>query len=65
MKKNNYPHGWTAQKVKKVLNHYEKQTEDTAVSEDEIAYKDKTKTFIEIPRKLVPSVRKLLAKNAA
>jgi hypothetical protein len=65
MKKNNYPQGWTAQKVKKVLNHYEKQTEDTAVSEDEIAYKDKTKTFIEIPRKLVPSVRKLLAKNAA
>ena len=65
MKKNNYQQGWTAQKVKKVLNHYEKQTEDTAVSEDEIAYKDKTKTFIEIPRKLVPSVRKLLAKNAA
>jgi hypothetical protein len=59
MKKNNYPQGWTAQKVKKVFNHYEKQTEDAAMSEDEIAYKDKTKTFIEIPRKLVPSVRKL------
>jgi hypothetical protein len=65
MKKNKYPSGWTAQKVKKVLNHYEKQSEDSAEAEDEIAYKDKTQTFIEVPRKLVPSVRKLLAKNAA
>jgi hypothetical protein len=63
MKKNKYPSGWTAQKVNKILNHYEKQSEDEALKEDEIAYKDKTQTFIEIPLKLVSSVRKLLAKN--
>jgi hypothetical protein len=65
MKKNKFPADWTGQKVKKVLDHYEKQSEDEAVAEDDAAYKDKTRTFIEIPRKLVPSVRKLLAKNVA
>jgi hypothetical protein len=65
MKKNTYPTGWSAQKVKKVLDHYENQSEDDAVTEDESAYKDKTQTFIEIPRKLVPSVRKMLANHAA
>ena len=65
MKKNKFPSGWAPQKVKKVLDHYEKQTEENATLEDEAAYKDKTQTFIEIPKKLVSSVRKLLANHPA
>jgi hypothetical protein len=65
VKKNKFPLGWTPHKVKKTLDHYEKQTEENAVLEDEAAYKDKTQTFIEIPKKLVSSVRKLLASHPA
>ena len=59
---NRYPAGWNAARVKAVLAHYEKQTDDEAVAEDEAAFEDKTRTFIEIPNALVPKVRELIAK---
>jgi hypothetical protein len=63
MKKNHFPPGWTEDKIKKVIKHYEGQSPDEAAAEDEAAYKDRAQTFMEIPNKLVPSVRKLLAKH--
>jgi hypothetical protein len=65
MKKTHFPPGWTGDKVQRVLKHYEGQSVEEAALEDELAYKDQTQTFIEIPVELVPSVRKLLAKHAA
>ncbi len=64
MKKNEFPKGWDDDRVKKVLAHYERQTEDEAVTEDEAAWKDRTATFIEVPTKLLPRIRELLAKTA-
>lgn len=34
--KNRFPEGWNEKKVKTVLSHYEKQTENEAVEEDEL-----------------------------
>lgn len=65
MRKNRFPVGWNARKVCKVIAHYEAQSEDEAVAEDEAAIEDRGQTLIEIPRKLVPKVRELLAKHAA
>jgi hypothetical protein len=48
--------------VRKVLIHYEAQTEDEAVTEDEAAFENTSQTVIEIPNELVPLVRELLAK---
>jgi hypothetical protein len=45
-----------------VLAHYEEQTEDEAVAEDEAAFADRRQTIMEIPIELVPAVRELLAK---
>jgi hypothetical protein len=39
--KNRFPEGWDEKKVKKVLSHYEKQTEDEAVEEDELSFKNR------------------------
>jgi len=62
MKQDRYPPGWDEQRVKRVLEHYEGQTEDEAVAEDEAAFEDRTQTVMEVPTVLVPAIRELLAK---
>ena len=63
MKKNKFPKGLDENKVQKVIAHYEKQSEEEALAEDEAAYEDRTQTIIEIPVQLVPAVRELIAKH--
>jgi hypothetical protein len=60
---NKYPPGWDAARVKRVLEHYENQSDDEGMAEDEAAYEDSTHTTMEIPVDLVPAVRELLAKH--
>ncbi len=60
-----YPPGWDEERVKRVLAHYEQQTDDEAVAEDEAAYESTTHTAMEVPVDLVPAVRELLAKRRA
>lgn len=63
--KNKFPKGWDEKKVRTVLSHYEKQTEEEAVEEDEDAFKNRTQTSMEVPIQLVPTVRELIAKHQA
>jgi hypothetical protein len=63
MKKTRFPKGCDEKRVKKILAHYEKQTEEEALAEDESAYEDKNQTIIEIPVQLVSTVRELIAKH--
>jgi hypothetical protein len=63
MKANKFPPGWDEERVKRVLAHYEAQTEEEAVAEDEAAYEDESQTIMEIPNALVPKVRELIAKH--
>jgi hypothetical protein len=65
MSQNRFPPGWDEQRVKRVLQHYETQTEDEAVAEDEAALESKDQTFMGIPTELVPAVRELIAKHEA
>jgi hypothetical protein len=62
MKTNKFPPGWDEQRVREVIDHYETQTEEEAVAEDEAAYEDTSQTIMEIPNVLVPKVRELIAK---
>jgi len=61
MTDNRFPPGWNEKRVREVLAHYEGQTEDEAVAEDEAAFEDKDQTFMEVPNALVPKVRELIA----
>jgi hypothetical protein len=63
MKTNNFPPGWDEERVRSVLAHYETQTEEEAVAEDEAAFEDATQTVMEIPNELVPEVRELIAQH--
>ena len=64
MKKSRFSRGWDEDRVKKVLEHYESQSEEEAVAEDEAAWEEPSATFIEVPNKLLPRIRELLAKTA-
>lgn len=63
MKQEQFPPGWDAERVQRVLAHYDEQTEEEAVAEDEAAFADQTQAVMEIPLALVPIVRELLAKH--
>lgn len=65
MKQKNFPKGWDEERVRRVLEHYEAQSDEEAVAEDEAAYESTTHTAMEIPVELVPQVRELLAKKRA
>lgn len=63
MRQSKFPPGWDEKRVKEVLAHYESQTEEEAVAEDEAAFETAGQTVMEIPTELVPEVRKLIAKH--
>ncbi len=65
MRQSRFPKGWDEERVKRVLEHYESQTGEEAVAEDEAAWEDTTHTFVEVPNELVPAVREMIAKRVA
>jgi hypothetical protein len=64
MKQPEFPEGWDEERVRRVLEHFEIQLDEEAVTEDEAAY-ESTHTAMEILAELVPQVRELLAKKRA
>lgn len=58
-----FPDGWNEERVQRLLQHYESQTEEEAVAEDEAVWEDTTQTVMEIPNALLPSVRVLLSQH--
>jgi hypothetical protein len=65
MKKNKFPPGWNEARVQRVLKHYEEQTEEAALAEDEAAFENESTTFMEVPNELVPVIGELIAKHKA
>ena len=63
MSKPTFPPGWDEDRVRRVLEHYEKQSDEEAVAEDEAAFEETTHTMVEVPVELLPEVRELLAKR--
>jgi hypothetical protein len=62
MSDNKLPKGWSEAKIRRVLAHYEKQTEEDALLEDEAGV-GASETVMSVPRDLVPKVRELIAKR--
>jgi len=63
MNQTKFPPGWDEERVRRVLEHYESQTDEQAVAEDEAAYETTTHTAVEVPVELLPTIRELLAKR--
>jgi len=62
-KQSKFPTGWDAARVQRVLEHYETQSDEEAVAEDEASFESTTHTVMEIPVDLVPAVRELIARK--
>ncbi len=62
MSETKFPADWDEQKVRRVLTHYEEQTEEDALGEDEAAFQP-SETVMNIPHELVPKVREMIAKR--
>jgi hypothetical protein len=60
-----FPAGWDEERVRRVLEQYERQSDDEALAEDEAAFESTTHTAMEVPVDLVPAIRELLAKRRA
>jgi hypothetical protein len=62
MTKGKVPPNWDEQKVLRVLAHYQEQTEEDALAEDEAGVQP-SESVMNIPHELVPKVRELIAKR--
>ena len=62
MSQNNFPDGWDQARVRKVLAHYEEQSQDEASSEDEAGVAS-SETVMNVPYDLVSQVRELIARH--
>ena len=62
-RKNRFPAGWNEERVKAVLQHYEEQSEDEAVAEDEAAFRARGQTVMVVPRSLVPEITRLITRE--
>ena len=63
MKEQQFPPGWDEERVRRVLEHYENQTEEEALAEDEAAAEDEKTTMVSVPNDLVPEVVALIARR--
>jgi hypothetical protein len=61
---NRYPKGWNRKKIEALIEHYENQSDDEAIAEAEAAYRKRQSSLIEVPIKLLPEVRRLIARRA-
>ena len=60
-----FPPGWDEARIQRVLAHYENQTDDEAVAEDEASWGPDSPTMMQVPASLVATVRELIAKEAS
>ncbi len=65
MSRSSFPPGWDEERVRRVLEHYDSQSDEAAVAEDEAAFESTTHTAMEVPVDLVPIVRELIARRRA
>lgn len=61
MSKSQFPPGWNKDRVRRVLEHYEGQSEEEAIAEDEAMLEHPSETLMEVPLELVSKIRELIA----
>ncbi len=62
-KKQKLPRGWTEERIRKLAEHYDNQTEDEQAAEIEAAWKAENVTMVAVPTELVPQVLRFLVRK--
>ena len=63
MTKTNFPAGWDEGRVRRVIDHYETQSDDEAIAEDEAPLEDDSQVTMIVPRDLVPEIEALIERR--
>ena len=63
MKTNRFPAGWNEARVRKILEYYERQTEDEVFAQDEAAFRLKGQTVMVVPKRLVSEITRLIERR--
>ncbi|MBI1853777.1 MAG: hypothetical protein HYR85_25860 [Planctomycetes bacterium] len=63
MKRSRFPAGWNEARVRRLLEHYERQSEAEALAEDEATLRRRDQTVIVVPKRLVPAITKLIQRQ--
>jgi hypothetical protein len=58
-----YPAGWDEERVRKLAEHYDNQSEDDQVAEHKAAFHAEGQTVMVVPTELVPDIVKLISKK--
>jgi hypothetical protein len=61
--KQQFPPGWNERRVRAVIDHYERLTDEELAREIEAAPELTEETLISVPTKLVPEVQKLIRRH--
>lgn len=65
MTQREFPTGWDEERVKRVVLHYEQQSDEEAIAEDKAAFEESAQALVNVPHDLLPDVRELIAKYDA
>ena len=63
MTEQRYPPGWDADRVKRLIDHYDHLTDEEMIAEDEAATESENVSMIAVPKALVEQVRALIARE--
>jgi hypothetical protein len=64
MNEEKYPPGWNADRVRRLIDHYDALDEQEQVAEDEAAQEQPTQTAVIVPVEFMPAIRQMLAQKA-
>ena len=61
-----FPAGWDADRVKRLIEHYEEISEEELIAEDEATSElPLGQTVVTVPEELMPAIRQMLAAHQA
>jgi hypothetical protein len=56
-----FPPGWDAERVRRLIAHYDALDEEQLVAEDEAAQEQPGQTTVVVPMEFMPTIREMLA----
>lgn len=64
MSQEKFPPGWDAERVRRVIAHYDALDEEHQVAEDEAAQEQPSQTTVVVPVEFMPAIRQMLAEKS-
>ena len=61
--KQEFPRGWNERKVRAVIQHYDRLTNDELAHEIETAHEVREETLISVPTELLPTIQQLIVRH--